>query len=291
MLIVRDISDRRRVAEQAQQTHDLFDAAFRSFNDAAIFVDPDRRIVKVSAGVEPMFGYTQGELVGRSTRMLYTDEDAYLKLGELQKRHDANGWQAQEIISFRRNNGEIFPAETTSGPLRDRNGVLLGYIAILRDFTQRLRLENDLREQTEMLESIFRQLPFALGVIDTRRQIVQMSDSALALFGYSQKEMAGHSTSMVYASEDEFARIGDKIYREQSGEPVIADFKTRSGRAFKGRLQVSPLYDIDGRMKGYLVAIEDVTQQLQHVEHLRRYAISRSLLRMESLRVRVSRTA
>jgi two-component system, cell cycle sensor histidine kinase and response regulator CckA len=271
MMIVRDISDKRRVAEYAEQSHDFLDAAFHSFNDAAIFVGLDRRILKISQSVEQMFGYRQDELIGRSARMLYTDEADYLKLGEQQKCEDTKDNQAPEIISFRRKNGENFPVEATGGSLCDGNGILLGYIAILRDYTQRLRLENDLREQTEMLESIFRQLPFVLGVLDNHRRIVRVSDSALALFGYSQKEIAGHSTRVLYATEAEFERIGSRVYRDQVDEPVIADFKTKSGKGFKGSLQASPLYDIDGCMKGYLVTLEDVTQQLQHVEYLRRY--------------------
>ncbi|MEJ2590204.1 MAG: PAS domain S-box protein [Candidatus Thiodiazotropha sp.] len=271
LLIVRDISDRRRVAEDAQQSHDLFNAAIHAMQDAVAFVDPDRRIVKVSAGLEQVFGYTEAELVGKRARMLYSDEEAYQRLGEVQRRLAIEGGRRYEIVSFRRKNGEIFPAEATGGPLRDRNGRLLGYIGILRDFSQRLRLEDDLREQTEMLESIFRQLPFALGVIDTQRQILQMSDAALVLFGYSQKEMAGQSTRMLYAYEEAFESVGDRIYRTQPGKPVIADFRTRSGSVFRGRLQASPLYDIDGRMKGFLVAIEDVTEQLQYEEYLRRY--------------------
>jgi two-component system, cell cycle sensor histidine kinase and response regulator CckA len=271
LMIVREITDRRRVVENAQQTQDLFEAAIRNLQDAAIFVDPDRRIVTPSKGMEQVFGYAEQELIGKSARMLYSDEDDYLSLGELQTTPAGRRGHGQEIISFRRKSGEHFPAEAAGGPLRDRNGRLLGYIAVIRDFSQRLQLENDLREQTEMLESIFRQLPFALGVIDTQRQIMQMSDSALALFGYRQMELAGHSTRMLYVSDEAFEQAGESIYRTQPGKPVIADFQTRSGRSFKGRLQVSPLYDIDGLMKGFLMAIEDVTDQLQHDEQMRRY--------------------
>jgi PAS domain S-box-containing protein len=271
MLLVRDISHKRRVMQAAERSFDLFDAAFRCMPDAAILVDPARRVLKASQGVERVFGYQEEELVGESLRILHADDDAFRQQLEAAESTATLQSPVPQVASFRHKQGELFQAETLQGPLYDRHGTLLGHICILRDITDRLNLESDLLEQTEMLESIFRQLPFALGVIDTNRHFVQMSDAALALFGYRQEAMVGQSTRMIYASDEAFEKAGDQLYVVKPLAPIVADLKTRSGKGFKGRMQLSPFYDATHRLKGYLIAIEDVSEQIAHIEVLRRY--------------------
>ncbi|MCU7852329.1 MAG: PAS domain S-box protein [Candidatus Thiodiazotropha sp. (ex Monitilora ramsayi)] len=271
MMVVRDITQKRNALTYAEKAQDLFDAVFRGIPDAAIFVDPERQILKVSMGVEAVFGYKQTELVGSGIKMLYAKDEDY----DLQGRLRYNPAKAPDyttyVTEYRRKDGQPFSAATVGGPLHDRHGELLGYIEVLRDITDQMCLESDLREQSEMLNSIFRQLPFALGVSDKHRNIVQMSDAALDLFEYQQTEMVGSSTRMVYPSDEAFRHAGEIIYSSRPGELVIVDLIAKSGREFKGRIQVSPLYDNERQLTGYLTAIEDVTDQLDDFEKLRQY--------------------
>jgi len=273
MLLVRDVTTRHLMAQAAEQSDDLFDAVFRGMTDAAVLMDPARCILKTSHGVEKVFGYGEADLVGQPARLLYADDAAYQR--QLQSSAEPSSspviFQDAQIAHYRRKAGEEFQAETTEGAIFDRNGVLLGYIGVVRDITERLNLENDLLEQTEMLESIFRQLPFPLGVIDSNRRFIQMSDAALALFGYTQEAMAGQSTRMIYVSDEAFEQAGQQLYLSKSLSPIIADLCTQSGVEFRGRIQLSPLYDASHQLKGYLVAFEDVTEQLKYIERLHRY--------------------
>lgn len=153
------------------------------------------------------------------------------------------------------------------------------FLMIIRDVTlfhQALESESgiqqdDLLQQTLLLDSIFRQLPFALSVVDTKRRIMQMSNAALALFGYRQEQMANHSARMIYPSDEEFERVGKAIYRDNPGSAVLAELVDAEGRCFQGRIQVAPLYDPRQELKGYLVAVEDVTESMAYEEELRRY--------------------
>ncbi len=268
LLIVRDITPSRRELEKAQQSQSFFEAALRAIPDAAIVADTEGCIAQVSSGAERLFGYSQEELLGRSAKLL---------VGEPQM-DTVSTVQAEECAVPRFQIGESLTkhgsrltTEMITDAIEDMGGHVLGTITVLRDISTQITMQNDLLQQTLLLDSIFRQVPFALGVIGTDRQIIQMSDSALALFRYQQDQMANHSIRMIYSTQEEFERVGEMMYRIRPGEPVVADLVDAQGRQFYGHVQVAPLFDVEETIRGYLLAIEDVTEQLAYGEELRRY--------------------
>ncbi|MCU7916169.1 MAG: PAS domain-containing protein [Candidatus Thiodiazotropha sp. (ex Gloverina cf. vestifex)] len=154
MMVVRDITQKRHALTYAEKAQDLFDAVFRGISDAAIFVDPDRQILKVSMGAEAVFGYKEAELVGNGIKMLYAKDEDYDLQGRLRYNPTKASDYTTYVTGYRRKEGQPFSAATVGGSLHDRHGELLGYIEVLRDITDQMCLESDLREQSEMLNSI-----------------------------------------------------------------------------------------------------------------------------------------
>jgi PAS domain S-box-containing protein len=267
-MIVRDVTVRRQMMEQAQKTQDFFEAALRAIPDAAVFADDQGQMTKVSAGAERIFGYREDELLGRS---IDTIADGLLWQEKPQQTNPEGPLPLFQMVESVDKDGRRFSTEVVTDWIRDKEGELLGTVAILRDVTKRLALQEDLLKQTLLLDSIFRQLPFALCVIDTEWQIIQMSNAALSLFSYTQDQTANHSMRMIYPSDDEFERVDCAIRLGKPDEPVVAQLVDAGGKHFMGCIQAAPLLSSDQTQQGYLVAIEDVTERIAHEKELRRY--------------------
>jgi PAS domain S-box-containing protein len=268
LLIVRDVTASRVPPDQVRQLANMSDAALRAIPDAVIMTDTAGYIAQISSGAERVSGYVEEELLGKPATML----SSQLSMENLSQEEGGDCASPQvQMINLLTKDGHRISTEAVTDWITDRDDHVLGFIAVLRELSVRNALQEDLLKQALLLDSVFRQVPFALGVIDTNRNIVQMSDSALALFGYRQDEMADHSTRMIYSTQEEFERVGDVFYRIHPGKPVIASLVDSSGRRFQGRVQVAPLYDAQQSVKGYLFAIEDVTESLAYEEELRRY--------------------
>ncbi|MEJ2463863.1 MAG: PAS domain S-box protein [Candidatus Thiodiazotropha sp.] len=268
LLIVRDVTTQRRSIEWAQRAQGYFEAALRAIPDAAVFTDNQGCVTKASAGVERIFGYEETELQGRSLGLLAGD--LYRLASSVADGETAHSPDIQMIEAVAKN-GRRFSSEVVTDTIRDADGNALGVVAVLRDVSERLALQDDLLKQTTLLDRIFRQLPFALSVVDTERRTVQMTDAALALLGYRQDQVVNQSARMLYQTQEEFERAGRAMYVETPGGPVVADMVDAAGRGFKGRIQVAPLYDSGKVLRGHLVAVEDVTAQIAHEEELHRY--------------------
>ncbi|WP_201240229.1 ATP-binding protein [Rhodothalassium salexigens] len=119
----------------------LFEALFKDMQEAVVLADPDRRIVQANAAAEAMFGYTEQELIGQKTEMLYAATADFHKQGRRSFNPKAPSSQPGYRVTYRRKDGSTFPSETIGSALRDGTGAIIGYLGIVRDLSEQSRIE------------------------------------------------------------------------------------------------------------------------------------------------------
>jgi PAS domain S-box-containing protein len=124
--------------------------------DAVIAVDEQLRIVFFNTGAEQIFGYTAAEAQGLDLAELLPHRFRALHRGHVtlfgtsHERARRMG-ERQEISGLRRN-GEEFAAEASIARLEAEGRVL--YTAVLRDVSERKRIERDLRAAVRARDDI-----------------------------------------------------------------------------------------------------------------------------------------
>lgn len=117
----------------------LFEAFFLDAPDALVWVDTERRIQLVNGSLERLFGYTREELIGRTTELLYADPADYVEQGRRRYNRKAPKASAPFNVDYRRKDGSAFPSETVGIPIKDARERVMGYLAHIRDITDRKR--------------------------------------------------------------------------------------------------------------------------------------------------------
>ena len=120
---------------------------FNSIRDVIVVADDNRIILHVNQpALREVFGYQTEEVVDRSVRILYANEEDFLRTGR-------EVFDSPELVKgkllelhFRRKNGEIFIGELYAMKRIDRFGAVTGNISIFRDISERKKAEADLRE-------------------------------------------------------------------------------------------------------------------------------------------------
>ncbi|MBN1979341.1 MAG: PAS domain S-box protein, partial [Anaerolineae bacterium] len=149
--------------------------------------------------------------------------------------------------------------------LRDEAGAITGTLSSGEDITKRKQAEEALRENEKWLESIL--TASAVGIAHAKdRKILWANDAMAKLFGFTKKgHYLGKATSMLYASEEEYSRIGKIAYEQQQAGRSIefdAGFKRHDGSLFDGHAKVNPLDPLDP-LKGIIVSIIDITERVR----------------------------
>ena len=120
---------------------------FNSIRDVIVVTDDDRTILHVNQpALQEVFGYQTEEVVEKSIRILYADEEDFHQTGrEIFNVRDSVKGKLLEL-QFRRKSGEVFIGELYAMKRLDRNGVATGNVSIFRDISERKNAEADLRE-------------------------------------------------------------------------------------------------------------------------------------------------
>ena len=89
-------------------------------------------------------------------------------------------------------------------------GDLVRIIGTIQDITERKRIENELRASEARIQGIIKDSPMAIG-ITVDRVIQEINDQTCRLTGYDREELIGQNSRILYASQEEFERVGREI--------------------------------------------------------------------------------
>jgi PAS domain S-box-containing protein len=128
--------------------------------DYAIFtLDTQNRISSWNIGAERMMGFTPDEALGQHGAMIFTPEDR--ERGDVDKELSIardTGRAENERWHLRKDGSRFWGSGIMTG-LRGEDGRFRGYVKIMRDFTERKRVQEELqshREQIELLNARLR---------------------------------------------------------------------------------------------------------------------------------------
>src|SRR5688572_14655194 len=147
VLIFRDVTAQRLVErDKASQLHTarLLAAIVESSNDAIISKSLDGIIQTWNAAAERLFGFTAEEVVGRHISLVIPPEriaEEERIIARLRAGHRIEHFETERV----RNDGRHIIVSLTISPIKDDDGNVVGASKIVRDITERKRMEDDLR--------------------------------------------------------------------------------------------------------------------------------------------------
>ena len=129
-------------------------AAIAQSAEAILITDLDGNIQYCNPAFERISGYGYKEVAGRNPRFLKSGKQSKEFYDELWATIRSGSVWTGHFIN-RRKDGSLFEEDATISPIRDPGGELTGFVAAKRDVTERVSLENQLK-QAQKLESIGR---------------------------------------------------------------------------------------------------------------------------------------
>jgi len=135
-------------------------------------------------------------------------------------------------------------------------------LAIVRNVTERQLTQAALKEHEQMLRNILAASPVGICRLEERR-ISWVNEAMIKMFGCeSAEELFQKSTKELYASEEEYRRVGEILYESfRSGAEAesYAKFLRKDGSVFDGHVRISSPDPADPQ-KSTIAAFSDLSR-------------------------------
>jgi two-component system sensor histidine kinase UhpB len=180
----RRLDDKLRKSEARYRT--VLDTAF----EAIVTITPDGVVRWFNSGAERIFGYRAEEIIGQPVTLLMPERYRELCVGGLHRYLRTGEARVvggtTELVGLRKDGGE-FPIEMSLGETHE-NGERL-FTGMIRDVTERKRIEDALREARDRFRSIFNHAPIGVAMVSLEGQYLQVNRSLCEILGYTEEEL------------------------------------------------------------------------------------------------------
>ncbi len=136
---------------KAQEKLRMYERFFREAKDMFFIIDRKGRFVDVNPRYAEILGYDYSELIGHTSRKVAFEEDLDILRENFRK--VLNGENVRFTFRARCKNGDERVFEVVEWPVF-RDGKVVGAEGVLRDITDRLKTERELKKTNELLRTI-----------------------------------------------------------------------------------------------------------------------------------------
>jgi diguanylate cyclase (GGDEF)-like protein/PAS domain S-box-containing protein len=235
-----------------------------------IFFTRERVITRANSCFHQMFGYEDGEVLGRSTRVLFTDEQAYLELGAGAYRMLEQGKSfSGEDIMVRKDGASMWVK--VIGYAVNRDEPSQGLIWMIEDRTRQKRDEESLRNALLENQAILDNAVLGIAVVEHGRTL-RCNRKMEELFRYPSGAIDGASVRALYPDHASWEAAREQTQRDfMAGRVHMVEHELvrRDGSRFWARLSGRP-FDLAERRGRSVWLIDDVTAQREAADALRR---------------------
>ena len=280
-LAIRDIAERKEMEGELKETKDFLDNIIESSLDPIITTDNKGYITRVNKSFMNMLGYKKEEILGKHTAEFSplkegTYESTTGELVEINEKffNSTRAWlsrlieegKVSNVESYHiRKDNKVVPIEDNMVYFCNKEGERTGAVGIIRDITERKRVEKKTREDKEFLENLFKTSADAILVTDPQGNITMLNDAMAKIVGYSRDELLGKHSSILDPLDKEIRAkmVSDhnKLFEEGTVYGYETVWRRKDGQHISIESNISLLRNKDGQIIGGVSFIRDVTEK------------------------------
>jgi len=254
----RDTAERQKAEE--------YRSVLEAIEDGYFETDLAGNLTFANQALGRILGYPASRLLGKNSRQ-YMDRENARKVHEAFKEVYATGRAARGLVwEMIPRTGSPRCVEGSVSLIRDGSGRPCGFRGILRDITERLRMEERLRSSEAELRALFAAIDDIVLKLDREGRCLDIAPSNPSPLYRPGREMVGRNVREIFPV-DEKEPLLDSVRRAlQTGRPAAMECSMQLGyRRLYFDVSISP----EGEGAAVLVA-RDVTRERLAEQELRR---------------------
>jgi PAS domain S-box-containing protein len=258
---VQDITERKVIEDVLRQYNERYELLSKATNDAIWDWDVKLKLVTWNHGLQTIFGYLENEveLTFAWWQKSIHPEDEADAVGSIHKVFESrqNNWSY--TYRFRAADGRYKYVYDRAYVTYDEDFKPLRMIGAMQDITERMQA----LEEIKKLSFVASKTDNAVMIMDAAQSIEWVNDSFVKMSGYTLEELKGHKSNLLQGAETDAAMatwMNSKMQRGESFTGELVNY-SKSGRKYWLKIEVTPVFGDDGKLKNFISIQSDITQQ------------------------------
>jgi diguanylate cyclase (GGDEF)-like protein/PAS domain S-box-containing protein len=264
----RDISKPHRAEEALRQSEERFRSLAAASPMGIFHTDPTGRCEYVNAKWQEITGLGFDENVGDGwTLAIHADDRTLVSTWWATCTREGREFSLE--FRFQRPDGEIRWVQAQASAIRDKDGVVTGFVGMAEDITDRKRVDGELRAQRDFALQVMNTIAQGLAVTDAQGRFEYVNPALATMLGYPVEKLT-YKNTMEIIHEDDRPLLSRERGRRREGEVDTYDvrFKGADGKVIDVLVTAVPRIS-DGEYKGAIAIITDLTERKQAENDIR----------------------
>ncbi len=248
----------RKDQEELSSLKELYEHIINGIDYGLVVLDKDLRIVSLNRNEPRRDQRNDDEVIGEYCYDYFYNREAVCDECEVKEVFE-KGIPVKYNIANKTVGGKSFHLEVEAFPLFNKNGEVIQAVQLIKDVTDRIQLEKELREKKEHLESLVAHAPIGIFTTDNEGYIETANPAFVELSGTDP-------TGMNVLKAENFKKAGvddafNHVLRE--GKPFEIE-GIRCGQLDKEKIcsiRSVPLRGVGEEITGLIATVADVTEK------------------------------
>ncbi|MBL4705175.1 MAG: PAS domain S-box protein, partial [Flavobacteriales bacterium] len=236
--------------------------------DAIITIDEEHIIIMANEAAGKMFGYDKGELLNKPLDLLIPEEFVEKHSANVEKfansNVDAKYMGSRTNVSGVSSSGKLFPIETALSKMEI--GGKIYFNAIVRDITDRVKMELKLRKSEEKFKGVFDSITDIFSRVNNKGVVEIISPSVFDILGYKAEELVGEKAINYYVNPKDREELVAAIKKNGYCNNFEAQVYTKDGEIKYLSFNAKEYFDKHQKPAGIESVIRDITDK-KKIEH------------------------
>jgi len=263
--LVYQVLYQAEIEAQALRSH--FEYLVKYANDIIYLTDENYHIVEVNDRALETYGYTRQEMLGMPLAALIPPGDLSSYQARLRKIQQKGKVVAEGM--HQRKDGSTFPVEVSGRTIKIEDKTYLQ--GIIRDITERKRLEEYLEKERQELRLIIDSSPILVFYKDKEGRFVRVNKAMVESLAKPEEEIVGKTVFDLFSAELAQGMTNDDQEVIKSGRSklnIIEQYESASGIRWVQTDKI-PIFDENGSSVGLVGFAQDITERMDMEESLR----------------------
>jgi PAS domain S-box-containing protein len=256
---VHDITARKAAEDALRASEERYRLITTNTSDGIFTLDLGGTVTFASPNLLAAGGYSEADVVGRPmTDFVPAESRAHVRdkfVRSMRGEHIPD--YEIEVLGA---DGSRRPIEISMSHLTDAQGTIVGRVGVLRDITERKRLEEEMRRSAQAIE----QVGEAIVITDPAGTIEYVNPAFTRITGYSREEAIGENPRILNSGNQQPEFYGQMWATLARGDAWHGHFinRRKDGSLYEADATIAPVRRESGEVLHYVAVQRDVTEEM-----------------------------